>query len=570
MQRRPLDPVLTWPAAGASIRYRVSVKNEDTGERRLVYEGPKTICRLPPDLRLCPDQLTFRIAARDPDPSKRYMIQGSWAIDRVGDDFVTPADDLLTVPEAPDAAYYRLQVIDPETGAFLVDMFRAEPAFLLPAGQLAGRGATWRITAGDDPAQRRLPWRPITDAMIEAARARAGREVTAPARVARRAVTTPATTAPGRPSAIAPMASPLTGAYAVPVVLMTVDPLLSEALDGGAMLKQQWGASGPVEVTAGALNRAGLPGLFMVDVFAAEHLGLPVARRLLTNRYADRRLELYFNPSRWLQAAGEPMDVASSGAFTVLLDRARRLFEDLVGRPPTAVRLADDVASESNLMEVEAAGFALAVLGPEAEPHLPSWMQQRQAPVVVGERLVVVPAASVVSQPAHPRDRPLRHRFGSERPLVATVARSIGAVAARAAEKAAVLLLTEIDPLSLIQRRKLVDAAKAQAWNTALSRDRPAWADMGWERSERGFDVAGGSNEAAVERLTALLAGLGGGDVQATPPDLLFSPDFLRAVSELRRFEPVVEVRRGPRVARLSAVRLYDAALRQALSVELS
>lgn len=570
MQRRPLDPLLSWPSAGPSVRYRVSVRNEDTGERRAVHDGTQTVCRLPADLRSSPDQLTFRVSARDPDPRKRSIVQRPFAIDRVGDDFTTPAPDLLTIPEQ-GAPYYRLHIVDTDSGERVVDMCRADPAFLLPAGQLKGRKTTWRITAGEDPGhQRRARWSAVTLEMIAAAEERATREVAAPAQVARRPVTAPARTAPGRASAIAAMAGEVTGAVFAPIVTMTIDPLLSDGPEVSGMLRQQWGGTGPVAAVATALDRARLPGVFMLDVFAAEHLDLDLATRLIGKRFADSRVELFFNPGRWLQAAGEAIDPASPGAFQALLSRARELFQQIVGRQPVAVRLADDLATEANLAELDAAGFKLVVLGSRALPQLPSWMQERQAPFVAGRQLVVAPVSTLVSQPAHPRDRPLRHDLGLDRPLVAALAGDLAGVAAKASERSPTLLLTEIDPLALLRTERVSDAEKARAWNKVLTRKRPGWVDLGWERSERAYDIGGDLDDAAVERLEGLLRGIARSGVGPAPAEALFRPDFLRAISELRRFEPFLELRRGPRSARVSAVRLYGAALRQALSVEAS
>src|SRR5690606_23899611 len=113
---------------------------------------------------------------------------------------------------------------------------------------------------------------------------------------------------------------------------------------------------------------------------------------------------------------------------------------------------------------------------------LPSWMQERHAPFVVGERLVVARLSTLVSLPAHPRDRPLRHLLGLQRPLVCALSGPLAAAAARAATRSPSLLLSEIDPLSLLESRRVVDAEKARAWNKVLARKRPGWIDLGWER----------------------------------------------------------------------------------------
>lgn len=132
VRRRAISALLRWETAGPNHEYRVIVRNQDTGERQAIYDGFQTECRLPPDHRLTPDLLAFRVMARPIDePSARFLrIQDYVPIPRLGDDYQTPADDLLVGEAVSGASQYRLLVRDKGTGRPVVDLVRPEPRFL--------------------------------------------------------------------------------------------------------------------------------------------------------------------------------------------------------------------------------------------------------------------------------------------------------------------------------------------------------------------------------------------------------------------------------------------------------
>src|SRR5690606_6148319 len=89
IRRRAASPLLTWESAGPNQEYRVVIRNQETGERQAIYDGFRTECRLPPELRLTPDLLAFRVMARPvEDPDARFVrVQDYTPIPRLGDDY---------------------------------------------------------------------------------------------------------------------------------------------------------------------------------------------------------------------------------------------------------------------------------------------------------------------------------------------------------------------------------------------------------------------------------------------------------------------------------------------------
>ena len=125
IRRRVANPILTWEPAGPDQEYRVIVRNQDTGERRAIYDGFRAECRLPPDLRLTPDQLAFRVMARPIGESEeRFVRIREYApIARLGDDYSTPAADLLK--DAPDGVFFSNGPGDPAALPYVVDNAKA-------------------------------------------------------------------------------------------------------------------------------------------------------------------------------------------------------------------------------------------------------------------------------------------------------------------------------------------------------------------------------------------------------------------------------------------------------------
>ena len=529
-RRRVANPILTWESAGPDQEYRVIVRNQDTGERRAIYDGFRTECRLPPDLRLTPNQLAFRVMARPIGESEeRFVRIREYApIARLGDDYSTPAADLLTAEPTPGAGPYRLLVRNPSTGKPLIDLTRDEPRFLLPVGQL--RDGSFHC---DLKARVRGRWQTtlrleVTDEMIAAAHARSERLVPVPPQERPEVRGASADHAPGRPERLAEETLNV-GPRLLIVADVTALPDAAPIADPADVVRRQWWAgdgSGAVESVALTLEAHGLRGQFQLDVLAAEALGdeaLASVAHTLTSR--GHGLGLMINPEPWRGLSAELTEMRPGAVLKHALDR----FTAVTGHAPQAVSFGQNMLGPSPLRQARALGVR-AVFADRTEQHrLATWMRWRTTAFAAFDNLVVIPSAMA--------------RTGGQR-----------------------LIVARIDPLALLLRRMVQSADQAEAWNLALAESLPNWIEAGWDRNPQGFAVLDDRDEIKTEMMTGLIAALARSGVASADLATVFSPSALRAWSEeTEAFEPMIEQRRGPRALRRSGVRRYDAAYRQAL-----
>ncbi len=565
IRRRAANPVLRWESAGPNQQYRVIVRNQDTGERRSIYDGFRTECRLPPDFRLTPDQLAFRVMVRPvDDPEARFARLHDYApIPRLGDDFETPAADLLIGDAAPGADQYRLLVKKPDVDRPLVDMVRAEPRFLLPPGQLRDGQFEYDILPRVRGRWRNRKGLAVRTAMIVAADERAERPVPLPADETRTIRGAPARHAPGRPDRLAPEAVS-TGAALLVAVDVTARPDLAPLADPRDVAARQWWAgdgTAAVESVVLALEANALKGLFFIDVLAGEALGDDLVRRLTdTLKKRGHGLGLMVNPEPWRGLSGDLAEMNDVAATSFACAR----YESIVGEAPGALSFGPGLLGADTLAEARRLGVKVVLADRAEQLDLPAWMRWRTAPFAACDDLLVIPASMALSTPAHQRDRVVRHALNAADAMAADAASDLIAAAALARPDG--LITARIEPMELLRRSMVRSAAQAEAWNQAMADRLPAWAEAGWERSLHGFPVLADRDEIKVEMMTALIAGLGRAGVAVINPRSAFTPGHLRSWAETQEaFEPLVEQRRGPRRFRPSAVRRYDAALLQAL-----
>ena len=564
-RRRVANPILTWESAGPDQEYRVIVRNQDTGERRAIYDGFRTECRLPPDLRLTPNQLAFRVMARPIGESEeRFVRIREYApIARLGDDYSTPAADLLTAEPTPGAGPYRLLVRNPSTGKPLIDLTRDEPRFLLPVGQL--RDGSFHC---DLKARVRGRWQTtlrleVTDEMIAAADARSERLVPVPPQERPEVRGASADHAPGRPERLAEETLNV-GPRLLIVADVTALPDAAPIADPADVVRRQWWAgdgSGAVESVALTLEAHGLRGQFQLDVLAGAALGdeaLASVAHTLTSR--GHGLGLMINPEPWRGLSAELTEMRPGAVLKHALDR----FAAVTGHAPQAVSFGQNMLGPSPLRQARALGVR-AVFADRTEQHrLATWMRWRTTAFAAFDNLVVIPSAMVLSTPAHERDRPVRHTLSAADAMAAASAEALSAAMARTGGQR--LIVARIDPLALLLRRMVQSADQAEAWNLALAESLPNWIEAGWDRNPQGFAVLDDRDEIKTEMMTGLIAALARSGVASADLATVFSPSALRAWSEeTEAFEPMIEQRRGPRALRRSGVRRYDAAYRQAL-----
>src|SRR5690606_14614823 len=137
---------------------------------------------------------------------KFVRLQEYHPVPRLGDDYETPADDLLVGEPTEGADAYRLWVRNDETDRVIVDMARPEPRFLLPAGRLRDGKFSYQLLTRTGAKWRKREKGPITRAMLAAADARAERLVPPPPVAAPDILGAPAEIAPGRADRLAPTA----------------------------------------------------------------------------------------------------------------------------------------------------------------------------------------------------------------------------------------------------------------------------------------------------------------------------------------------------------------------------
>lgn len=568
IRRRAASPALAWASAGPRQEYRVIVRNLNSGERRLVYQGFRTECRLPPDMRLTPDQLAFRVMTRPTDdPEGRFIrAQEHHPIPRLGDDYETPADDLLVAKATKGADAYRLWVRNEETGRVVVDMARPEPRFLLPPGLLRDGTFRYEFLTKIGAKWRKGENGPITKAMLVAADARSERMVPPPPLEIPEILGAAADHAPGLPDRLGPPAPPV-GPWLLVTVNVTAEPALSPIADPRDVTARQWWSgdrSGAVESVALGLEAHGLSGLFMLDVLAGTALG-DEATAMLAAELSSRGhgLGLMVNPAPWRGLSSTAAALTSETALQVAMET----YERVVGGPPLAVSFSEGGLAPSVLRFAREAGVQVIVADRAAQLEAPAWMRWRTKPFAAFDDMIVIPDSMVLSTPAHERDRAVRHPLSSTDPMTADDAEAVAAAIAKCGDQT--LISARIDPLALLLKTQVRSPEQADAWNQALSDHLPHWADAGWERSPHGYPVLSDRDEIKLEMMTALISSLGRAGVTCADMKMVFAPEMLRNwAGDTEAFDPLVEQRRGPRRLRRSAVRRYDASYRQALSME--
>lgn len=574
ISRRPAQIDLDWEPGIGDQMYRVVITNQDTGLKRTVYEGRHPAFRLPPELRLTGDQLAVRVDSRPlDDPSGEYRrLQTLMGVPRIGDDFDTPAEDLLVGEAVEGANAYRLVVRNAETNALLVAYGRRDrPAFLLPAGQLRSQPAAWAILHRTGEQWLGGDFRPVTQAMIAAAEARARRLVD----LVEQGPPPFVNDAPRRPGRMRrPKGEPAAdGGRVMLVVDVTADVLIASSAAPAVVAAEQWidGATGgAAQRLAGLIEGAGRRGVFFLDALAAEVLGKRGKQALaaLSERLigAGHGVELLLNAQPWAAALG--LEGPPEGDPAILVRRAVDQFEAITGRRPSAARPSPDMTSVAAFEALTAEGVGAVIVDGAARTNLPHWMRSRQAPFAVFDDLVMFPVGTAISSPAHPRDRVVRHPVsGGDATIAANVAGLVETLAGAGGER---LLTLKLDPLALLARTRMRSARAAQAWNDELARGYPRMEVDDWRRDRDVFDRADGNNEIALDTLAAVLRGLAEGRVADLGAEA-FQPEALRRWGAAGgRFETLVEQRRGAQGLRRTAVRRYDETYRQALLVEVA
>lgn len=565
IRRRAVSPVLRWEAVGPDQEYRIVVRDQDTGEERIVYRGFHTECRLPPDLRLTPNQLAFRVMARPIDQAgaEFVRVQEHRPIPRLGDDLETSAADLLTVEPVAGAVQYRLLVRNPRGGRPLVDLVHEEPRFLLPAGRIRDGAFQCELRGRFRDRWRTISVHDVTPPMIAAADARAERLVPLPQPKPPQVRGAKADHAPGRAERLAETALDV-GSRLLVVVDVTAMPDAAPVADPADVARRQWWAgdgSGAVESAALALEAHGLKGQFQLDVLASDALGEePVASlaRVLTSR--GHGLGLWVNPEPWRGLSAELAEMKPGAVLKHALER----FAAVTGQTAQAISFGPNLLGPSPLRQARARGVRAVLVDRADQVRLAGWMRWRTMPFAAYDDMVVIPSSMILSTPAHAKDRPVRHVLSAADALATAHAQMVAAALAGAGGQG--LVVARINPLGLLLRRMVRSAEQAEAWNLALAESLPGWSEAGWERSAHGFAMLDDRDEIKSEMMTGLIAALARSGVAPADPAAVFSPGALRAWCEnAGAFEPMVEQRRGPRVLRRSGVRRYDAAFRQAL-----
>lgn len=566
-RRRPLDPNLTWPLGGVGRQYRVAIRNEETGEKRTIYDGTRPSCRLPADFRLSPDQLSYRVESRLADdsyaPFRRHI--EFTGIDRVGDDYETPAPDLIVAEPHDRATAYRLVIRDAaDRDARFADFLRTEPRFLLPPGRLEGRQAEYAVLPRVDDRWAPGRWRPVTPEMVTAAQARSERLIEVPREPSPRDAANDATAAPGWMRVEQETQS---GRRLVVAIDMTLAPLLADAPDTAALAARQWSdgrGGGLIEMVAARLEASGLKGVFFLDVGAAALVGDEVMRAIVRDlEQRGHGVELFHDPDPWRAAA--EIDEAETPPAAVR--RGMDRFTEIVGRTPRLARLGGTTASTAVISALADAGLSGCVLRPTQIAMLPRWTHGRVRPFAFTDDFAVLPVTTVVSTPAHARDRVVRHEVSAADALISATVQSL--VEAEATPRDSLvgpdMLIAHLDPLTLLAVQRTVNPKGAETWNTAV-RKQADWARSGWLRGDDGYDFASGASEVALDILDNLFAGLAAAGVPCADPERDFAPGALgRWIDEGRPWDLLIEQRRGSRRPRRSAVRRYDNAFRQAL-----
>ena len=572
ISRRPTRIDLDWEPGIGDQMYRVVITNQDTGVKRTVYEGRHPAFRLPPEMRLTGDQLAYRVDSRPlDDPSGEYRrLQTLTGIPRLGDDFDSPAEDLLLGEVVEGANAYRLEIHNADTKALLVAYGRHDrPAFLLPAGQLRSQPSVWAIRHRTKEQWLGGEFQPVTEAMIAAAEARA-RKLYDVVEAAPPPFINDAPRPPGRIAAPGEAAAPF-GTRVLLAVDVTADVQIASSPAPAVVAAEQWidgKGGGAAARMAALLEASGRRGVFFLDALAAEVLGKTgrTAMAALSERLlrAGHAVELLATAGPWAGALG--LEGPPEGDPGALVRRAADQFEAVTGKRPAAARVTQEMASMSALEALAGAGVRAVVVDGAARSGLPMWMRGRQSPFAVFDDLAMLPVGTAVSTPAHPRDRVVRH------PVVggdATIAATLGELARTLRGAGGDRLLTvRLDPLSLLARSRVRSAREAQAWNDDLARGYPKLQVDDWRRDRDVFERADGDNEIALDTLGSVLRSLADGGFDDVGSEAFTLAALARWTAGGGRFETIIEQRRGAQLMRRTAVRRYDEAYRQALLVE--
>lgn len=561
VRRRAVDPTLRWVAAGPDYQYRVAVRDEDTGDRRLIYEGFRRDCRLPADMRLTPNQLSFRVECRsgDGEDSRWKRCQEYTAIPRTGDELEPHGADVMARQPVVGASGYRLQVRDMVSHDLIVDMVGPVPRFLLPAGQLADRTTEWNILTGVGGVWRKQRWAPVTAEAISAAVTRSQTLIILSHESRRR----PALEAKPRPAPVRPLLparAPYPDSLAI-VVPVTAMPDLAPDPSAVSVTSTQWSdgnGGGAAERAATMLESYGLTGWFFLDIEMALGLGAKdihiLAERLVA---AGHKIGLYVGTAPLAPKMAMP-------------DRLARMLETLDTIPGASrgVVMLDGEGSRARAEWVDtlaAAGCSAIVLTREAQTALTGWRRWRTTPFLTTPSTVILPTAMILSTPAHARDRAVRHTLSNRDALASGSLSEALRIGDRDAATPT-LTVVQVDPLALLDRRRTVNRVMTEVWNTTVKQTLPAWLKAGWVRSVKGFYIAQGESEIRLELLEGLLRGLADSDRAWASWDDVADPARVSGwLPANPAFEPVLEQRRGPRSFRSSALRRYDNAYRLAL-----
>lgn len=561
MMRRAADPTLRWRAVGTDQQYRVAVRNEDTGRKAIIYEGFRLDCRLPADLRLISDQLTYRVETRPGSDMKGRFVrcQPFTVIPRIGDAAMPQARDRLSIPPVPGCTEYRLQVRECSTRTRLTDMVGPAPWFLLPAGQLMDRDTEWSISAKSGETWERSEWKRVRQPELDAAMARA--ETPVPISIPPRPKIEPAPWKPGSSASMA--ACPPHRAGVAVVVPVTAQPRLGPAPSIRSVVESQWiGASGDgaVESASRYLASRNHTGWFFLDIDAAHALNFDAMVELAAVLRRDgHRIGLYIGAD-WSLVRGDPAPPSSERLAQMLADLA-----PLSGETIPAVMLGAGPSRSLWIEACRANGVAAVVATRGALQGCPQWMQWRTTPFVGIDGLMICPTAMILSTPAHPRDQVLRHPF-SNRDAVVSGAAASTLKALIDTDGPGALALIEIDPLRLLTRRWKRSRAEANTWNEIIAAELPGWVAAGWKRTPTGFESGAGIGEIQLDILGSLLGAIEISGVTAA--DFLDVFGAERAGGWLQGERPldlILEQKRGARLHRPSAIRRYDEAFRQAL-----
>lgn len=558
IRRRAASPLLQWRSAGANRQYRVGVRNEDTGEKQTIYEGFRQECRLPPELRLTPNQLTFRVESRDADtPDAPYVnVQPFTRIARFGDELAPKAPDVVRVPEVAGATAYRLMIRESLSEDVLVDMVVDEPWALVPPGQIKEREVEWTLRPRVASTWRKGVWTPLSAEAVQAARERGLKMIVIEeeARVRPDAEDNHWPT----PKEITLPPAPARGAHLAVAVAVSAQPDLAPDPTVQSVVDTQWSdghSGGAVERIARTLEENNLRGWFFLDVELGDALSPDIVAQLaarLTGR--GHEVGLYIGAGL----------LAPAGSIA---ERLQAMLSRMPTRAHVGVMLGAGPDREGWLKACVDAKLPAVVVSREAQLALPGWMRWRSSAFAASPTTIVLPTALFLSTPAHARDRVTRHTFDNRDSMAAA---TIGPVVnAMSRLEATRLVIAEIDPLLMMDRRVAVNADAAHAWNSTLKQLLPAWFAAGWKRSIKAYTMARDLSEIRLHLLSGMMRNLTEVDLPwARWADVFDPANTAGWAPGAVAYEPLIEKRRGPRRMRRSAVRRYDDAYRLALRAE--